>query len=114
MTLNSINAADPNNPTVDPVPYVGIQFVAIPEFAGHRHAGRPGILGRLAGQQTAEEALAKAQALDDRRDGSRRLLSHPPGRGAASRRPPAPASGKQRTTPIGRDRARLRPATEER
>jgi sorbitol/mannitol transport system substrate-binding protein len=34
MTLDSILAADPNNPTVDPVPYVGIQFVAIPEFAG--------------------------------------------------------------------------------
>jgi sorbitol/mannitol transport system substrate-binding protein len=34
MTLDSINAADPMNPTVKPVPYVGIQFVAIPEFAG--------------------------------------------------------------------------------
>ncbi|MGB0713384.1 MAG: ABC transporter substrate-binding protein, partial [Gammaproteobacteria bacterium] len=34
MTLNSINAADPKNPTVDPVPYVGVQFVAIPEFQG--------------------------------------------------------------------------------
>ena len=34
MTLSSIDAADPTNPTVDPVPYVGIQFVAIPEFAG--------------------------------------------------------------------------------
>ena len=33
MTLDSINAADPTNPTVKPVPYVGIQFVAIPE--GH-------------------------------------------------------------------------------
>src|SRR6056297_1762464 len=26
MTLDSILAADPNNPTVEPVPYVGIQF----------------------------------------------------------------------------------------
>ncbi|HMA14073.1 MAG TPA: sugar ABC transporter substrate-binding protein, partial [Kiloniellaceae bacterium] len=32
MTLESIKAADPKNPTVDPVPYVGVQFVAIPEF----------------------------------------------------------------------------------
>jgi sorbitol/mannitol transport system substrate-binding protein len=34
MTLASINAADPTAPTVDPVPYTGVQFVAIPEFAG--------------------------------------------------------------------------------
>ena len=27
-------SADPNNPSVDPVPYTGVQFVAIPEFAG--------------------------------------------------------------------------------
>ncbi|TGR91766.1 sugar ABC transporter substrate-binding protein, partial [bacterium M00.F.Ca.ET.191.01.1.1] len=34
MTLDSINAADPTHPTVKPVPYVGVQFVAIPEFQG--------------------------------------------------------------------------------
>ena len=34
MTLDSINAADPTQPTVKPVPYVGVQFVAIPEFQG--------------------------------------------------------------------------------
>ena len=34
MTLDSINAADPTNPTVKPVPYTGVQFVAIPEFQG--------------------------------------------------------------------------------
>ena len=34
MTLDSINSADPTKPTVKPVPYVGVQFVAIPEFAG--------------------------------------------------------------------------------
>ena len=32
MTLDSINSADPTHPTVKPVPYVGAQFVAIPEF----------------------------------------------------------------------------------
>ena len=30
ITLDSIETADPKNPTVKPVPYVGIQFVAIP------------------------------------------------------------------------------------
>ena len=34
MTLASINSADPTHPTVKPVPYTGVQFVAIPEFQG--------------------------------------------------------------------------------
>ncbi len=63
MTLDSINAADPNNPTVEPVPYVGIQFVAIPEFQGIGTAAGQEFSAMLAGQQSAEEALAKAQAL---------------------------------------------------
>jgi sorbitol/mannitol transport system substrate-binding protein len=63
MTLDSINAADPNNPTVDPVPYVGIQFVAIPEFAGIATEVSQEFSAVYAGQQTVEEALAKAQAL---------------------------------------------------
>ncbi len=44
MTSTSINAADPKNPTVKPVPYVGVQFVAIPEFQS-RHLRRPALLG---------------------------------------------------------------------
>ena len=34
MTLDSINSADPTKPTVKPVPYVGVQFVANTEFQG--------------------------------------------------------------------------------
>jgi len=63
MTLDSINAADPTNPTVDPVPYVGIQFVAIPEFAGIATEVSQEFSAAYAGQQTVEEALAKAQAI---------------------------------------------------
>ncbi|MFV1491996.1 sugar ABC transporter substrate-binding protein [Phaeobacter sp. JH20_36] len=63
MTLDSILSADPNNPTVDPVPYVGIQFAAIPEFAGIATQVGQEFSAALAGQQTADEALAKAQAL---------------------------------------------------
>ncbi len=63
MTLDSIKAADPLNPTVEPVPYVGIQFVAIPEFAGIATQTGQEFSAALAGQQTADEALAKAQAL---------------------------------------------------
>jgi sorbitol/mannitol transport system substrate-binding protein len=63
MTLQSINAADPNNPTVDPVPYVGIQYVAIPEWAGIGTSAGQEFSAMLAGQQSPEEALEKAQAL---------------------------------------------------
>ena len=63
VTLDSINSADPTNPTVDPVPYVGVQFVAIPEFAGIATEVGQEFSAALAGQQSAEEALAKAQAL---------------------------------------------------
>ncbi len=62
-TLDSINAADPTNPTVDPVPYVGIQFAAIPEFAGIATEVSQEFAAAYAGQQTVEEALEKAQAI---------------------------------------------------
>lgn len=61
MTLDSINAADPNNPTVDPVPYVGVQFVAIPEFAGIGTNVGQLFSAALAGQMSAADALAQAQ-----------------------------------------------------
>ena len=63
MTLDSILSADPGNPTVDPVPYVGIQFAAIPEFAGIATEVSQEFSAVYAGQQTVEEALAKAQDL---------------------------------------------------
>ena len=63
MTLDSILSADPKNPTVDPVPYVGIQFAAIPEFAGIATDVSQEFSAAYAGQQTVEEALAKAQQI---------------------------------------------------
>lgn len=63
MTLSSINSADPTDPTVDPVPYTGIQFVAIPEFAGIATQVGQEFSAALAGQQSVEEALEKAQEL---------------------------------------------------
>ena len=63
MTLDSILSADPNNSTVDPSPYVGIQFAAIPEFAGIATEVSQEFSAAYAGQQTVAEALAKAQAL---------------------------------------------------
>ena len=59
MTLDSIKAADPNNPSVQPVPYVGIQFVAIPEFAGIATEVSQEFSAVYAGQQSIDDALAK-------------------------------------------------------
>ena len=63
MTLDSILSADPTSPTVDPVPYTGVQFVAIPEFAGLATEIGQVFSSALAGQMTAADALAQAQEL---------------------------------------------------
>lgn len=63
MTLDSINAADPNNPSAQPVPYTGVQFVAIPEFQGIGTSVGEIFSAALAGQKTVDEALAEAQEL---------------------------------------------------
>jgi sorbitol/mannitol transport system substrate-binding protein len=66
MTLDSINSADPNAPTVKPVPYVGVQFAAIPEFAGIATQVGEIFSAALAGQKTADEALKEAQDVTTR------------------------------------------------
>ncbi|MBU1306108.1 MAG: sugar ABC transporter substrate-binding protein, partial [Alphaproteobacteria bacterium] len=57
MTLDSINSADPSNPSVQEVPYTGVQFVAIPEFSGIATQTGQQFSDALAGNQTADEAL---------------------------------------------------------
>jgi len=66
ITLDSINSADPKNPTVDPVPYVGVQFVAIPEFQGIGTAVGQQFSAALAGKTTVDKALKNAQRLVQR------------------------------------------------
>ena len=61
MTLDSMNSADPTKPTVKPVPYVGIQFAAIPEFAGIATKTGELFSAALAGQMSSDDALAQAQ-----------------------------------------------------
>lgn len=62
MTLDSILSADPNHPTVKPVPYTGVQFVAIPEFQGLGTTVGQQFSAALAGSSTVDAALASAQA----------------------------------------------------
>ncbi|WP_372394228.1 sugar ABC transporter substrate-binding protein [Azospirillum sp. HJ39] len=66
LTLKSIQAADPQHPTVQPVPYTGVQFVAIPEFQGIGTAVGQSFSAALAGQMTADQALQSAQSLATR------------------------------------------------
>jgi sorbitol/mannitol transport system substrate-binding protein len=66
MTLDSINSADPNKPTVKPVPYVGVQFVAIPEFQGLGTTVGQLFSAALAGQMSVDDALAQAQQVSVR------------------------------------------------
>jgi sorbitol/mannitol transport system substrate-binding protein len=61
-TLASIDSADPTKPTVKPVPYTGVQFVAIPEFQGIATDVGQDFSAALAGTMTVDAALAKAQA----------------------------------------------------
>ena len=62
LTLESIESADPTHPTVKPVPYTGVQFVAIPEFQGIGENVGQDFSAALAGTMTVDAALAKAQA----------------------------------------------------
>ncbi|KHF24894.1 ABC-type sorbitol//mannitol transporter SmoKGFEm, subunit E [Solemya velum gill symbiont] len=66
MTLDSINSADPKNPAVDPVPYVGVQFVAIPEFQGIATTVGQQFSAALAGTVTADQPLMNAQRITER------------------------------------------------
>ncbi|MTH96063.1 sugar ABC transporter substrate-binding protein [Roseibium sp. RKSG952] len=66
ITLESINSANPKEPTVEPVPYVGVQFVAIPEFQGMATVVGQTFAAALAGSVTAENALQSAQSFTER------------------------------------------------
>ncbi|WP_377510770.1 ABC transporter substrate-binding protein [Octadecabacter sp. R77987] len=60
--VSAILSVDPTNPTRDPVPYTGVQFVAIEEFQGIGNYVGQQVAAALAGQATVEEALANSQA----------------------------------------------------
>ncbi|MBW9060733.1 ABC transporter substrate-binding protein [Agrobacterium pusense] len=59
--LKAIMSADPSKPTKDPVPYTGVQFVAIPEFQSIGTVVGQQIAAALSGQQSVDAALEGAQ-----------------------------------------------------
>ena len=65
-TLAAMNAADITKPSVQPVPYTGGQFVAIPEFQGLGTSVGQIFSAVIAGQSTVEDALAQAQSIATR------------------------------------------------
>lgn len=63
ITLSSIAEADPLNPGVQPRPAIGVQFVAIPEFADLGTKTAQEVSAAIAGDQSVQEALDKGQAM---------------------------------------------------
>jgi polyol transport system substrate-binding protein len=62
ITMKSIEAADFNHPTRDPVPYTGIVQVNIPEFASFAAIFAQDISAMLAGSTTVEAGLQDVQS----------------------------------------------------
>jgi sorbitol/mannitol transport system substrate-binding protein len=60
ITLDSIQNADPQHPTVQPVPYTGVQFVQIPEFQDLGTRVSQEFAAAIAGQESTDAAIQKA------------------------------------------------------
>lgn len=61
FTRDAIVAANPADSTRDPVPYVGVQFVTIPEFQGLGTSVGQAVSAVIAGDWSVDEALEKSQ-----------------------------------------------------
>ncbi|QLC73025.1 sugar ABC transporter substrate-binding protein [Pseudomonas sp. LPB0260] len=61
VTLESLKRADPTDPTLKPVPYVGIQLVTIPEFQAIGTQVGMQFTAALTGHMSVDQALMAAQ-----------------------------------------------------
>ena len=66
LTLKAILAADPTHPTAKPVPYTGVQFVAIPEFQSIGTQVGQNIAAALVGKVSVEAALETSEKATER------------------------------------------------
>ena len=64
--LNAILSADPQDSTLNPTPYVGVQFASIPEFADIGGYMGAQITQALQGDLSVEDSLSNAQAYADK------------------------------------------------
>jgi sorbitol/mannitol transport system substrate-binding protein len=62
ITLKSIDSTDPDHPTVNPVPYIGVQYVDIPQFESLGVTVGQQIAGAIAGTETVSQALTASQS----------------------------------------------------
>jgi sorbitol/mannitol transport system substrate-binding protein len=62
ITLQSIDGTDPDHPTVNPVPYVGVQYVDIPQFEVLGVQVGQQIAGAIAGTESVSQALKTSQS----------------------------------------------------
>jgi sorbitol/mannitol transport system substrate-binding protein len=60
-TLRSIQSVDQRRATVEPVPYIGIQFLGIPEWQDLGTRISQQISAAIAGRSTVDEALEQSQ-----------------------------------------------------
>jgi len=63
VTLDSINTATPDHPTLNPVPYHGVQYVGIPQFEAVGEQVSTLISAAVAGKMTVSQALQQADQL---------------------------------------------------
>ena len=63
MTLKTLESTDFTKPTIDPVPYVGLQYVAMPEFADWGTKMTEYLAAYVTDKMTLDEALTKTNDL---------------------------------------------------
>ncbi len=63
VTLDSINTATPSTPTLNPVPYHGVQYVGIPQFESVGQSVSQNISAAIAGKMTVQDALKQSDQL---------------------------------------------------
>lgn len=66
FVLQAMKTADPTDSTLEPSPYVGVQFVGIPEFQAIGTQVGQMIAAALTGRMTVEQALERAQTSTER------------------------------------------------
>ncbi|TFB54424.1 ABC transporter substrate-binding protein [Cryobacterium tagatosivorans] len=63
ITLEVMNAVNPKQPGLNPQPWVGIQYVTIPEFQDVGNQVAQLVADAIAGRSSVEDALAKGQKI---------------------------------------------------
>jgi sorbitol/mannitol transport system substrate-binding protein len=66
MTLKTLEGMDFTKPTLDPVPYVGLQYIAIPEFADAGTKMTEYLADYVVDKISLDEAIRRTQEVFDK------------------------------------------------